>query len=66
MMEADIDQIRAEATYVVVLKWANLKQAAPVLAAVKLLLEKVKYCHDPDRLHSALKRFTLIGAYLLV
>lgn len=63
---SDIDHVAAEATYPVVLKWANPSAATATLARLNLPWFKSEYCYNPVELRTALGRYAQSGMYPLV
>jgi predicted ATP-grasp superfamily ATP-dependent carboligase len=63
---SDIERVIAEATYPVVLKWANPNAVTALLARLNLPWFKSEYCYNPAELRAALGRYAQISTYPMV
>lgn len=59
-------RVPALARYPVVVKWADPNRVADRLHALRLPLEKARYCHDAASLAALLARYAPVGEYPLV
>jgi len=63
---SDIARIAKEATYPVILKWADPHVVAQRLSKASLRVVKLEYAYDAGQLTAALSRYVPVGAFPLV
>lgn len=63
---AELENLRDEFVFPVVLKWANPHENAAALKAASIPINKLEYCHDFRMLSAALIRYESINKYPLI